>query len=293
MSNPKEPFITHRCQITRSQLLAQTKALLKKYNLHASKFRSQHFMIDPQLIDWHLQFSELTKADLVVEVGAGVGTLTQILAEHAQKVIAIESDPAFINVLEQELSSFDNIDFIRSDVLTLPLDLFKGKKIISNPPYKISSPLTFRLIQSEFIISVMSYQYEFAKRMIAKPGSKEYGRLTVGLNYYAKVEYLKSIPRNFFYPIPKVDSALIRLTPQSPPFPLDNPAEFFDFVRHLFSFRNKTVLRAIRLYLKHTSSPIRPPLDLSVIPYKQDRVFQLSLNDFYTLYQLIKDFQHE
>lgn len=223
----------------------------------------------------------------MVEVGAGLGTLTKYLAKNAKKVIAIENDQKLVEVLQNELSVYRNIEVIPEDVLKLDSKIFKGTKIISNPPFKISSPLTFKIIEASYILSLMSYQKEFADRMGAQPGSKQYGRLTLGIGYYAKVEYLQLIPRGFFYPIPKVNSALIRLTPCAPPFELSNKEEFFELIRKLFSFRNKIVKHALNLYLKQRNPEIIEKHKLDNIPFGNERVFQLSLAQFHELYQFL------
>jgi 16S rRNA (adenine1518-N6/adenine1519-N6)-dimethyltransferase len=273
---------------TRNQLISEIKNLLKTYNLRAFKRYSQNFMIEPNLIRWQLDYSNLSKTDIVVEIGAGLGTLTKELAENAKKVIAVESDPKLVEVLRNELSGLNNVEVIPEDVLKLDSKIFEGTKIVSNPPYKISSPLTFKIIEASYILALMSYQKEFAVRMVAEPGSKECGRLSLGVKYYAKVEYLKPISRGFFYPAPKVDSALIRLIPGTPPFELTNKKDFFEFVRHLFSFRNKIVKHALSLYLKHRESKSIETPDLTNDSLMQKRVFQLSLEQFYELYQIFQ-----
>ncbi len=176
-----------------------------------------------------------------------MGTLTKQLAKRVDKVVAVELDPKLIEVLEGELKSYKNIEIIADDILKLDPKIFEGAKIVSNPPYKISSPLTFKIIRSAYSLAVLSYQKEFADRLVALPGTRNYGRITLGVNYYAKVEYLKSIPKSYFYPVPKIDSALVLLTPSIPPFQLESEEEFFNFVRSLISFRKKTVGRALKL----------------------------------------------
>jgi 16S rRNA (adenine1518-N6/adenine1519-N6)-dimethyltransferase len=273
--------------------MAETKNLLKKYDLRAFKSYSQNFAVEPKLIRLQLEYANLQRNDIVVEVGAGLGTLTKYLAENAKKVIAIECDPKLVEVLQNELSVYQNIEIIPEDVLKLDSKVFDGTKIISNPPYKISSPLTFKIIEASYILSLMSYQKEFAVRMGAQPGSKQYGRLSVGIQYYANVEYLKMIPKGYFYPIPKVDSALIRLTPCTPPFELPNKDIFFEFIRILFSFRNKIVKHALNLYLKRIIAKRIEKDSLDNIPFGNERVFQLSLQQFRELYQFLANSQED
>ncbi len=274
--------------ITRTQLVSETKRILSDYNLKAFKSYSQHFAIEPNLIRWLINYADLKESDTVVEVGAGLGILTKFLAEKVQRVIAVEYDLKLIEVLENELTSFSNIEILALDILKTE-QIFDGAKIVANPPYQISSPLTFKIIQSAFNLSVMSYQKEFAERMVAKTGTKKYGRLTVGVNYYADVEYLRSIPRSYFYPMPKIDSALVRLKPHKHPFELSDEKDFFEFIRVLFSFRNKSVRRALTLYLKQADLLEIQEMALQNLPLSDERIFRLSLDDFYLLYQKIAD----
>jgi 16S rRNA (adenine1518-N6/adenine1519-N6)-dimethyltransferase len=280
-------------RITRNQLLSEIKNILKTYNLHAFKSYSQNFVIEPKLIQWHLIYANLDKNDVVVEIGAGLGTLTKYLAENAKKVIAVEYDPKLITVLNNELSACNNVEIIEGDILKIESKIFEGTKIICNPPYKISSPLTFKIIQTSYKLSVMSYQKEFADRMIADPGSKKFGRITLGVKYYARIEYLKSIPRNYFYPPPKVDSALIRLMPSEPPFHLEDEKHFFEFIRSLYSSRNKSVKAALKIYFKHRDIQDSEKETLLNNPLANNRIFHLTLKDFYGLYQFIQKFKED
>jgi 16S rRNA (adenine1518-N6/adenine1519-N6)-dimethyltransferase len=248
-------------------------------------------MIEPKLIQWHLQYSNLGENDVAVEVGAGLGTLTKYLAEKARKIIAIESDPKLVEVLKKELSAYKNIELISGDALKVDQTIFAGTKIISNPPYKISSPLTFKIIRSSYHLAVLSFQKEFAERMVALPGSNNYSRIALGVNYYANVEYLKSIPKTYFYPIPKVDSALVRLTPRASPFQVENEKDFFEFVRDLFIFRKKTVKRALNLYLKNKNLSALKEDQLVNFSLANERIFRLSIQQFYELYLQIQQWK--
>ncbi len=279
--------------LTRKQLLSKTKRILSDYNLRAFKSYSQNFVIEPKLIQWHLQYSDLTKSDVVVEIGAGLGTLTKAIAEKVKKVIAVEIDPKFIKILEKELESYGNIEIIEGDILQIEPKIFDNRKILSNTPYKISSPLTFKIIQSSYLHAVMSYQKEFAERMIAPPGSRNYGRITLGVNFYANLELLKVVPRDFFYPIPKVDSALVRLNPCDPPFQLADESDFFEFVRHLFSFRKKTIRRALNLFFKQKDIEKSNLTEFIKSSFADERVFRLSLQKFHELYQFIKEIKED
>jgi 16S rRNA (adenine1518-N6/adenine1519-N6)-dimethyltransferase len=222
-----------------------------------------------------------------------LGTLTKQLAERVKKVVAVELDPKLIEVLEGELTSYKNIEIISDDILKLDPKIFEGAKIVSNPPYKISSPLTFKIIRSSYVLSIMSYQKEFADRLVASPGTRNYGRITLGVNYYAEVEYLKSIPKSYFYPIPKVDSALVRLIPSKPPFAIEDEEEFFIFVRTLISFRKKTVSRALKLYIKKIELDETKRERILNTRLAEERIFRLSIEQFHELYQLIRKIKSE
>ena len=224
-------------------------------------------------------------------MGAGLGTLTKFLANKVKKVFAIESDPKLIEVLKAELKPYNNVEIINEDILKLEPKIFAHTKIVSNPPYKISSPLTFKIIKSKYRFSVMTYQKEFADRMIATPGSRNYSRISIGIKYYANVEYLKIVPKSYFHPVPKVDSALIRLNPCEPPFALANEEDFFDFVRYLFSFRNKSVRRALLLYLKNQNLIGLDTTNLLEGGLAKERIFRLSLQEFHELYRNLRDLQ--
>jgi len=206
----------------------------------------QNFLIDLRVSKREVEYANIKKDDVVLEIGPGKGIITKLLAEKAQKVIAIEIDENLVHDLRGILP--DNVLLIKDDALkvnfkTLP----KFNKIVSNLPYNISSPITFKLLDCDFNLAVLIYQKEFAERMVAKTGSKDYSRLSVGVYYKSQCEIMETIPKTCFYPQPKVDSCVVRLLPRmSPPFSVLDEKFFFDLTRELFNHRRKRIKTTIR-----------------------------------------------
>jgi 16S rRNA (adenine1518-N6/adenine1519-N6)-dimethyltransferase len=223
-------------------LLGETKLILKRYKIKPKESLGQRFIVDEEVIGRQVRYAGLTGRDTVLEIGAGIGTLTKALLEKAKKVYVVEKDPAMIKVLEERFREGE-LEILRGDVLKMELPRFH--KTVSNIPYSISSPLTFKLLRRGFERAVLTYQKEFAERMTAKPGTREYSRLSVATYYYAEAEVLEVLPPEAFYPKPKVDSAILRLTPKDRPFKV-NEKLFFKMLRGLFIHRGKTVKNAMQ-----------------------------------------------
>jgi len=206
----------------------------------------QNFLIDPNIAHLEVNYADIKKDDIVLEVGPGKGILTNILAKKAEKVIAIEIDKNLLESLKETLPS--NVTLIHSDVLKLDFEnLPKFNKVVSNLPYQISSPFTFKLLDYSFDLAVLVYQKEFAERIVAKPGSKKYSRLSVNVYYKSECSLLRIISKNVFYPIPKVDSAIVKLVPKkTPAFYVENEKFFKDFVNVMFSHRRKKIKNIIK-----------------------------------------------
>jgi 16S rRNA (adenine1518-N6/adenine1519-N6)-dimethyltransferase len=201
--------------------------------------KDQHFLVDEQVLNRIIQYGRLNKTDTVLEIGAGYGNLTEKLAARAGRVIAIEVDA-------QLASSFKgryNVDIIIGDALKLEFPPFN--KVIANLPYSISSPVTFKLLRYKFELGILMYQYEFAKRMVALPNSKDYGRLSIAVQYYADVEILEVVPRSAFSSPPEVSSAIIRVVPRPPPYDVKDEHFFMSFIKAAFSQRRKKLRNAI------------------------------------------------
>ncbi|MBC7100640.1 16S rRNA (adenine(1518)-N(6)/adenine(1519)-N(6))-dimethyltransferase RsmA [Methanothermobacter tenebrarum] len=193
-------------------LATETKNILKKYGLHLNKRLGQHYLIDDSKRQKILSYADLKDDDVILEIGPGIGTLTIPIASRVEKVIAIEKDKKVATILKERLKDYNNVELIIGDALKIDFPYFN--KIVSNLPYKISSPITFKLLEYDFKFGILMYQREFAERMIAKPGTRDYSRLSVALYFMANIEILDYIPRSAFLPPPKVDSTLIRLTPR-------------------------------------------------------------------------------
>ncbi len=206
----------------------------------------QNFLIDPNTATLEVNYADIKKDDVVLEVGPGKGILTKLLAKNAEKVIAVEIDKSLVETLKDTLPS--NVTLIHSDVLKLDFEkLPRFNKVVSNLPYQISSPFTFKLLDYSFDLAVLVYQKEFAQRMVAKPGSKTYSRLSVNVYYKAECSLLRIVSKNVFYPIPRVDSAIVKLVPRKvPAFNVENEEFFKSFVTVLFSHRRKKIRNIIK-----------------------------------------------
>jgi 16S rRNA (adenine1518-N6/adenine1519-N6)-dimethyltransferase len=201
--------------------------------------KDQHFLIDEQVLGRIVEYGHLNSLDTVLEIGAGFGNLTEKLARKAGKVIAIEVDAE----LASSLNRFENVEVIIGDVMKQDFPYFN--KVISNLPYSISSPVTFKLLDYEFDRGILMYQHEFAKRMVALPGNKDYGRLSIAVQYRAHVEIIEVVPRLAFSTPPQVNSAIVRLVPRLPPYEVTDVGFFMKFIKAAFSQRRKKLRNAI------------------------------------------------
>ncbi len=201
--------------------------------------KDQHFLADEGILNRIIGYGKLNKKDIVLEIGAGSGNLTEKLAENAGWVIAVEADAE----LAASLNRWENVDVIIGDALKIEFPHFN--KVISNLPYSISSPVTFKLLRHKFELGILMYQYEFAMRMVALPKSKDYGRLSVAVQYYADVEILEAVPRSAFITPPEVSSAIVKLVPRPSPYKVKDEELFMKFLRAVFSQRRKKLRNAI------------------------------------------------
>lgn len=244
-------------------------ALLRKYGIRLSKRAGQPHVVDSDILRRMVDYAEVSGRDHVLEIGAGVGNLTQLLAERAGKVIAVEQDKKLFQALKEQLRGRTNVDLIHANVLRIELPRFN--KVVANLPYGISSDITLKLLERNFELAVLMYQREFAQRLVAPPGSHDYGRLTVSVYYRARVELLEEIPPTAFIPRPKVSSAIVRLRPRDPPFMVTDEELFFDVVRALFQHRRQKVRNALfhsfnEVFPKARSKPERRKMIDETIP---------------------------
>lgn len=216
---------------------------MRKYGIRLSKRTGQPHVIDYDILRRMVDYAEVSGRDHVLEIGAGIGNLTQLLAERAGKVIAVEQDKRLFQALKERLKGYANVDLIHANVLRIELPRFN--KVVANLPYGISSDITFKLLERNFELAVLMYQREFARRLVAPPGSRDYSRLTVNVYYRAGVELLEEISPTAFIPRPKVSSTIVRLRPRDPPFTITDEGLFFDVVRALFQHRRQKVRNAL------------------------------------------------
>ncbi len=200
--------------------------------------KDQHFLIDERVLNRIIEYGRLKNSDTVLEIGAGYGNLTKKLAKKAGKVIAIEADPELASHIKGE-----NVEVIIGDALKIEFPSFN--KVISNLPYSISSPVTFKLLKHKFELGILMYQHEFAKRMAALPDAKDYGRLSITAQYYADVEILEVVSRNAFSIPPEVNSAIVKLTPRPALYEVKDEVFFMKFITAAFSQRRKKLKNAI------------------------------------------------
>lgn len=232
-----------------------TIEVLQKYNFSFQKKFGQNFLIDTHVLDKIIQSANITKDDMVLEIGPGIGTMTQYLAQAAGKVIAVEIDKNLIPILEDTLSGYDNVRVINEDVLKLDLKKLadeenngKPVKVVANLPYYITTPIIMGLFENHIpatSITVM-VQKEVAERMQAGPGGKDYGALSLAVQYYAEPYIVANVPPNCFMPRPNVGSAVIRLTRHTEPKIVVKDEKFmFKLIRASFNQRRKTLQNGI------------------------------------------------
>lgn len=232
----------------------ETIRVIKENNFTFRKSYGQNFLIDSHVIDKIIAAAGIDKNTEVLEIGPGIGTLTQYLAEAAGNVVAVEIDDKLIPILEKTLSEYDNVRIIHGDILKQDIgSIFEGRpfKIVANLPYYITTPIIMSLLESGVpadSITVM-IQKEVADRMKASPGSKDYGALSLAVQYYADPYLAANVPPNCFMPRPNVGSAVIRLRRlETPPVKTNDPVLMFKIIRAAFNQRRKTLANAVKNY---------------------------------------------
>lgn len=233
-----------------------TIEILQKYNFIFQKRYGQNFLIDTRVLEKIIAASGITKDDMVLEVGPGIGTMTQYLCESARKVIAVEIDKNLIPILENDtLSEYDNVTVINEDILKLDINELVARendgkpiKVVANLPYYITTPIIMGLFESHVPIESITImvQKEVADRMQCGPGTKDYGALSLAVQYYAKPEIIANVPPNCFMPRPNVGSAVIRLTRhEEVPVKVKDERLMFKLIRAAFNQRRKTLQNSI------------------------------------------------
>ena len=233
-----------------------TIAVLQKYNFSFQKKFGQNFLIDTHVLDKIIASAEITKDDMVLEIGPGIGTMTQYLACAARKVVAVEIDKTLIPILEDTLSEYDNVQIINQDVLKVNLAKLaeeendgKPIKVVANLPYYITTPIIMGLFENHVPLKSITVmvQKEVADRMQVGPGTKDYGALSLAVQYYAKPYIVANVPPNCFMPRPKVGSAVIRLERyEEPPVQVADEKLMFRIIRASFNQRRKTLVNGLK-----------------------------------------------
>ena len=239
-------------------LYQETKFLMKKYGLTANKKLGQNFLIDENIVEKIVDVANITKEDLVIEIGPGLGTLTNIIIKKAGKVIAVELDDRMIRILNERFSVYDNIKIINEDILKINLrELIKNEKeasninkvkIVANLPYYITTPIIMKLLEEKLDIETITVmiQKEVADRLTEKPGGKLSGAITYSVYYYADAKEVLKVPSSSFIPEPEVESEVINLTLRNnPPVKVKDERKFFNIIKLAFMQRRKTLINAL------------------------------------------------
>lgn len=275
---------------------SRTKQILKKYGLTMKKSLGQNFLVEPQILTKMLAAGEIDKNTVVIEIGPGIGALTERLAQSAKQVIAFEVDQRLAPILKTELAPYDNVEIIFQDILEANLPALFAERfeptdrivVAANLPYYITTPIIMNFIEANLPVSayVMMMQKEVAERMTATPNSKNYGSLTVAIDYYTEAEISFIVPRTVFVPQPNVDSAVLTLKRrETPKVTVADEAFYFKLTRGSFQHRRKTLWNNLMgLYGKsdEVKEALRSGLEAAGIEGSR-RAETLSIEEFATL----------
>lgn len=235
----------------------ETRAVLEMFGFSFAKKYGQNFLIDGNTVNNIVKNAGITKEDTVLEIGPGIGTMTQVLCEHAKNVIAVEIDKRLIDVLTFTLKDYDNVTVINSDILKCNIEELCEKyshdgkiKVVANLPYYITTPIIMELLEknnNSVIESItVMIQKEVAERLGAEPGNKDYGAITLSINYYSDANIVMNVPSSCFMPKPNVDSAVIRMDIyDKPPVKTKDETKMFKIIKAAFSQRRKTLVNSV------------------------------------------------
>jgi 16S rRNA (adenine1518-N6/adenine1519-N6)-dimethyltransferase len=238
-------------------------------------------MVESQVFQKMVHYASLDCDDTVLEIGAGLGFLTRFLSEKCKEVLAVEVDTRLARILREQLRDTSNVRIIEGDVFKASVPSFN--KVVSIPPYHVSSRLLLWLFGADFDRAVLIFQKEFANRLVASVGSEDYGWLTVLTDHHAEVETLDYVPKWTFYPQPKIDSVILRLEPTNPrPYPLRNEESFKQLLRSCFAKRNRKVKNAVLLYVRSfcNVSEEKAIGIVEALPFREKRVRELTPENF-------------
>lgn len=236
-----------------SNILEETKYIMKKYNIKANKSLGQNFLISEEVVEKIVESAKIKEEDLVIEIGPGLGTLTKRLLEKAGKVICIELDTKMIKILEDRFALYKNFEIINEDVLKVNLkEIIKKEnrtcKIVANLPYYITTPIIMKLLEDKLEIESITVmiQKEVAERLIAEPGKKETGAITYSVYYYCNSEKILEVPNYSFIPEPEVTSEVIKLhLRKEEPIRVNDKEKMFKVIKNAFMQRRKTLINAL------------------------------------------------
>ena len=277
-----------------------TKAVISKYPFAFQKKFGQNFLIDPHVLDKIIRSAEITEEDCIIEIGPGIGSVTQALIENAGKVISIEIDDQLIPILTEQFGNEPNFKLIHKDVLKVDLKKLieeespnRKVKVVANLPYYITTPIIMTLLENELPIDSITVmvQKEVADRLASKPGTKQYGAITVSVNYFCESYLVANVPRNCFMPRPNVDSAVIQLKlHDEPPVKVKNTKQLFKIIKAAFLLRRKTLLNTLAAHgdLGIEKDKLKQLLDDSGIG-AQTRGETLSIEEFAKLSDFIDE----
>ncbi|MFV0520212.1 MAG: 16S rRNA (adenine(1518)-N(6)/adenine(1519)-N(6))-dimethyltransferase RsmA [Lachnospirales bacterium] len=287
--------------IERIATYKKTKEIIENNNFLFKKRFGQNFLIDGHVIKKIINGSLITKDDLVIEIGCGIGSLTQELLENAGKVIAIEIDTNLIPIVNETLKDYDNFEVINEDILKVNINEiieksgYKSAKVVANLPYYITTPIVMALLEEENNIDSITVmvQKEVGERMSAKEGTKAYGSLSVVVQFYCEAYLVANVPVNSFMPRPNVDSAVVRLTKyKDKPLKVSNEKAFFDFVKVAFSQRRKTLVNCIYSGNKYNLEKSQLEDILGNLGFnKAIRGEKFTLNEFAKLYEYLENYK--
>ena len=280
--------------------LSETKFIMKKYNITANKRFGQNFLIDDDVINGIIENAEVSKEDLIIEIGPGLGTLTAELIQNAGKVISIELDTNMIRILNDRFSLYDNFELINEDVLKVDLNNLinsnlessnlKRAKVVANLPYYITTPIIMKLLEEKLNLESITVmvQKEVALRLTSEPGGKETGAITYSINYFADSKIVIDVPNTSFIPAPEVNSAVIKLSilPE-PRLKLENEELFFNIIKSAFLLKRKTLVNALSNsnLFSNKQEVINMLTELNIDT--NIRGEKLTLNDYYEIYKYI------
>ncbi|MBP1743501.1 MAG: rRNA ((1518)-N(6)/adenine(1519)-N(6))-dimethyltransferase [Firmicutes bacterium] len=270
-----------------------TRNIVKKYGFKFSKGLGQNFLIDDTVLEDIIQAADISPEDLVIEIGPGVGTLTKLLLKKAKKVVAVELDDKLIPILGEELKEFGNLELIHGDALKVDFNEIIGEeksvKVVANLPYYVTTPIISRLLKGDYNFSSITImiQKEVAERIAAKPSTKDYGALTLLVQYHCSVDVIRKVSPEAFIPQPKVESMVIRLNKlPAPRVEVADVELFFKVIRESFNMRRKTLSNSLKNMKVDKDKLQKAFEDAGIDPVRRGET--LSIQEFAKLSDCIK-----